>query len=89
MQASFLLILQNVTYVIPCTDHDSLIGMSTMSDGVRTSDEIVEFTFDEKIADVSHKYFQVPSRCKRIDINESCATGTTLNMPLLGHFHGC
>ena len=89
MQAPLLLILQNVTYIIPCTDHDSLLGMSTMSDGVRTSDEIVEFTFDGKIADVSHKYLQVPSRCNRIDLNESCAAGITPNMPLLGHFHGC
>ena len=88
MQASLLLILQNVTYAIPCKDHDSLIGMSTMSDGVWTGEEIVEFTFDEKIADVSHKYFQVPSRCNKIEINESCAAGSTLNMPLLGHFHG-
>ena len=89
MQASLFLILQNVTYAIPCPDHDSLIGMSSMSDGGRISDEIVEFTFDDKIADVSHKYFQVPSRCNRIEINERFAAGITLNMPLLGHFHGC
>ena len=60
-----------------------------MSDGLRTSDEIGEFAFDEKIAGVSHKYFQVPSRCNKIQINECCAAGITLNMPLLGHFHGC
>ena len=89
MQASLLLILQDVTHVIPCTDHDSLMGTSTMSKDVPTIDEIVEFTFGENIADISHKYFQVPSRCNRIEIDESCVAGSTLSMPLLGHFHGC
>ena len=89
MQAALLLILQNVTYVIPCTDHDSLMGTSTMSEDVPTIDEIIKFTFGEKIADVLHKYFEVPSRCNRIEIDESCVAGFTLSMPLLGHFHGC
>ena len=89
MQASLLLILQDVTHVIPRTDHDSLMGTSTMSEDVPTFDEIVEFTFGEKIADISHKYFQVPCRCNRIEIHESCVAGSTLSMPLLGHFHGC
>ena len=88
MQASLHLILQDVTHVIPCTDHDSLIGTSTMSEDVPTIDEIVEFTFGEKIADVSHKYFQVPSRCNRIEIDEGYVAGSTLSMPLLGHFYG-
>ena len=89
MQASLLLSLQDVTHVIPCTDHDSLMGTSTMSEDVPTIDEIVEFIFGKKIADVSHKYFQVPSRCNRIEIDESCLAGSTLSMPLLGHFLGC
>ena len=54
MQASLLLILQDVTHVIPCTDRDSLMGTCTMSEDVPTIDEIVEVTFGEKIADVSH-----------------------------------
>ena len=89
MQASLLLILQDVTHVIPCTDHDSLMVTSTMYDDVPTIDEIVQFTFGEKIADVSHKYFQVPSRCNRMEIDESCVAGSTLSMLLLGHSHGC
>ena len=60
-----------------------------MSEDVLTIDEIVELTFGEKIADILHKYFQVPSRCNRIEIDESCVVGSTLSMPLLGHFHGC
>ena len=60
-----------------------------MSEDVPTIDEIVEFTFGEKIADVPHKYFQVPSWCNRIEIDESCVAGSTLSMLLLGHFHGC
>ena len=85
MQALLLLILQTVvTLASPCTDHDSLIALNTMAEGVPTSDEIVNF-----MADVSHKHFKGSLRCTKIELNETCAAGITLNLPPLSHVCGC
>ena len=67
-----MLIFQTVvTHASPCTDNDSLIGMSSMAEGVRTSDEIVKCTFDEKMADLSNKYFKGSARCNKIELTKS------------------
>ena len=67
MQASLLLIFQIVvTLPSPCKDNDSLIAMSTMAEGERTSDEIVNF-----MADFSHQYFKGSLRCNKIELTMS------------------